>query len=84
MIVSQVRQGSFKEEGTYTDELVQEDTAKVGAGGNVKREDACGAVSREHYGVELASGREDLRGFLHVQSGQSLCGECGRGGNVPQ
>lgn len=73
-----MRQVSFKEERTYTDELVQKDTTEVGAGGNVEREDACWTVRREHHGVKLSSSGEDLRGFLHVQCSQSLYGESGQ------
>ena len=37
---------------SYANEFVQEDTAEVGAGGGVKREDARRAVGSKHDGVE--------------------------------
>ena len=51
-------------EGTYANELVEEDAAEVGAGGNVGCEDAGGAARREQRRVEGTCDREGILGLL--------------------
>ena len=60
-----MRSGRNREKGgTHADELIEEDTAEVGTGGDVDREHAGRATGGEHDGIELSGCRKGRGDFL--------------------